>query len=486
MDTPRILEAKEAGQALERALSLRAGDALTVADASTRSGLALRDAERGLYWLTERYRGHLRVGESGDLVFLFPTGLTRPWETRDAWDRTVQRVGRAFAAAGRFVVRAWIMVVLLGYAALFLALLLASIFTRQQDSDSRGLPGGNALLIFFRVLADAIFWTFHPFSPFAYRAYGYGGSFGGRANRSRPRDETPFYEKVNRFFFGPRPAPPDPLERERAILAQLRANKGRIGLADVMRVTGLPRHEADPLMAKLMLDYDGEVEVSDEGGIFYRFTSMRKTAGETSARPTPVWQRGSELPPLTGNSVETNALIMGLNGFNLLMAWSALTSNMTLEKLAFTFSRAPEELMPPDGTAWALGIVPLVFSIALFALPLARALARPAKEKKAAEEKGRLAVLREVLSRVETKQRIDDAVLTQAWASATGTPADPEATKRVTREVVNLGGTVEIEPDGGTRYRFVDLETERAALEAEREAAAEEEAKVGRIVFTSE
>jgi hypothetical protein len=36
------------------------------------------------------------------------------------------------------------------------------------------------------------------------------------------------------------------------------------------------------------------------------------------------------------------------------------------------------------------------------------------------------------------------------------------------------------------RYRFVDLETEAAALEAEREAASDEEKKVGRVIFASD
>jgi hypothetical protein len=482
VEAPRILAAEEAGRALERSFQLAPGAALTVADASTKSGLALRDAERGLYWLTQRYRGHLRVGEAGDLVFLFPTGLTRPWETRDAFDRAVLRVGKVAASVGRFVVRAWIMIVLLGYAGLFLALLIASIFARSQnDSNSRSLPGAELLAVFFRVLADAIFWTFHPFSPFA---YAYAAPYDGYRARSR-KDETPFYEKVNRFFFGPREAPEDPRQQERAILSQLRQNKGRIGLADVMRVTGLPRDEADPLMARLMLDYDGEVEVSEEGGIFYRFASMRKTAGDSEGPQAaqPIWKRIKELPPLTGNTGESNALIAGLNVFNLMMSFFAMSSHLTLEKVGFLFKHLPHAVPPPEGTAWALGIVPFVFSIALFALPLGRALLRPTQKKELLREKGRVAVLREVLSRVESKQRIDDSVLAQAWAGATQETPDPKA---ITREVVQLGGSVEIEEEGATRYRFVDLETEQAALEAEREAASEAEAKVGRVVFTSE
>jgi hypothetical protein len=36
------------------------------------------------------------------------------------------------------------------------------------------------------------------------------------------------------------------------------------------------------------------------------------------------------------------------------------------------------------------------------------------------------------------------------------------------------------------RYRFVDLETEAAALEVERDHASDEEKKVGKIIFASD
>ena len=75
---------------------------MTIADASAASGLALRDAESGLHWLTSEYRGHLRVTEDGDLVHVFPAGFTKPWETRDAIDRALAKTGRAMLGVGRF------------------------------------------------------------------------------------------------------------------------------------------------------------------------------------------------------------------------------------------------------------------------------------------------------------------------------------------------------------------------------------------------
>jgi hypothetical protein len=61
--------------------------------------------------------------------------------------------------------------------------------------------------------------------------------------------------------------------------------------------------------------------------------------------------------------------------------------------------------------------------------------------------------------------------------------------KEITREVLALGGDVDIEQaerGKGVRYRFLDLELEAKAVEAEREAASDQEAKVGKVVFSSE
>ena len=75
------------------------------------------------------------------------TGFTQPWKTRDALEP--RRLGRRQGAigAGRFIVRAWLMIVLLAYVAIFLALLIGLAFARQSNSDDRraaraaGSPG---------------------------------------------------------------------------------------------------------------------------------------------------------------------------------------------------------------------------------------------------------------------------------------------------------------------------------------------------------
>jgi hypothetical protein len=476
------MQPSAAGEALRKALKDPTRP-MTVADAAVESGLPIRDAEAGLTWLTSEYRGHLRVTEEGDLVHVFPHGFTKPWETRETLGRALAALGRGLLGAGRFVVRVWLLTVMVAYAALFVALFLALTFARQGGSDrDDGRSGLGLLGGLLRMIGDALFWTFHPFSPI-YVDYA-GPARVPRARRTR-EPKVPFYEKVNRFVFGPTMPPPEAREMETRVLAEIRAQRGRVGLADVMRVTGLPRDQADPLMARLMLDYEGTVDVGEQGGIVYRFEALRRTADEHARepRPAPAWTKPRALPPLTGNDAGSNVLIALLNGFNLLGSAWVIAHGLTIGNILLLFSKEPPAVLPDAGTPIALGVVPLVFSLAIMALPLARAALRLPAERRVKRENARLAVLREVLARAPKKEPVSDEALRGAWRVAAG--AEPSS-REITARVVELGGDVDTGPNGEVRYRFADLEAEAEALEDERAAAPEEEKKIGRVIFASD
>ena len=455
---------------------------ITLADASVASGLPLRDAEAGLTWLTSEYRGHLRVTEDGDLVHLFPSGFTKPWETRETFARILGSFGQALLGAGRFVVRAWLLVVMVSYALLFVALLVGLTFAGQSRDrdDNAGLGVIGGLL---RGIADAIFWTFHPFSPL----YIEPGMRTGYAARRLPRgtreEKVPFYEKVNRFVFGPPRPKADPHAERARVLREIRAQRGRISLADVMRVSGLPREEADPLMARLMLDHEGTVDVGENGGIVYRFEALRRTAGVVEERPRAAWERLPTLPPLTGNSEAANIGVFFLNLFNLVASGFVISRGLTISNILLLFNRHRPAVLPDDGLPIALGLIPLVFSLVLFALPLGRALARLREKKKLVEEHARLAVLREVVTRASNKEPVPDDTLRRVIRVATG--SEPTS-KEVTARIVDLGGDVDVGPEGEVRYRFAGLEADAEAAEEERAEAPEAEARLGKVVFASD
>ncbi|NUP14244.1 MAG: hypothetical protein HOW73_50055 [Polyangiaceae bacterium] len=469
-----------AADALRKSLEPARRD-FTVADAAASSGLSLVDAEQGLHALVSEYRGHLRVTEEGEIVFRFPHGFSKPWETTDRLTAFFRSIGRGLEGAARFVVRAWVSIVLVGYVVIFVAILLAFAFSRSSDDRGNG-RSGVWMYGLFRLLSEALFWTFHPFSPFYESTYAAARPIRGRRSWDQP--EVPFYERVDRFFFGPKDPPRDPTESQRAVLAEIRAGKGRIGLADVMRVTGLPRETVDPMMSKLMLDYGGSVEVSEEGGIAYRFPALRKTVeqGETR-RAQPIWTRREEVPPITGNPEGSDFLIGALNAFNLIASGVMILKGLTLERLIATFSNVPPDQIPAPGLPIVLGVVPFVFSLLLFLLPLGRLALRRRKIKAVQRENGRRAVLRAVLEGAKSGG-VSDEELKHRYRVASGAePTDEE----ITKQVVALGGDVDLARAGeGVRYRFQDLELEAKAVQAEREAASEEEAKVGKVIFSSE
>ncbi len=514
------MEPAAAAAALEGALrGLPKKAELTIADAAAKAGLALRDAERGLHVLSTRYRGTLSATDQGELLFRFPHGLSLPLSQKPWFKRAIDKVTSTIRGVGKFLVRAWVSVVLIGYALAFVAIALAMMFSGR--SDDRG--GGGVLVVAFRVIAEALFWTFHPFSPVAMGQGSYARSRQQRDQRRGLGDQVqrrrrtvmrfgervvieedvyvsdksvPFYERVNRFVFGPEPPKADPQELERKLIAQIRANAGRIGLLDVMKVTGLPREEADPLMSRLLLDYEGDVDVSDAGAITYRFEALRKTAGHHEDRaPPPVWNERVQAPAVTGNSGGTNFLIAAVNAFNLVAALVALQLNLTIDRLWHMFEMirlkvANPPVLPVEGVPLVFGVIPLVFSLVLFALPALRKWRSSSKEAAAAQQNAERAVLKTVFNTMQQAARtgtdpgVSEASLQAVWQEATGKPADE---KELTRAVVALGGDVDVEAlaEGRGLYRFRDLEAEVEELQKQREQAKEEEKAVGDVVFVS-
>ncbi|MDP2341174.1 MAG: hypothetical protein Q8O67_09460 [Deltaproteobacteria bacterium] len=521
-----LMDPAAAAAALEGALrGLPRKAELTIADAAAKAGLALRDAERGLHVLSTRYRGTLSATDQGELLFRFPHGLSLPLTKKPWFTRAVDKVTSTIRGVGKFLVRAWVSVVLIGYAVAFIAVALALMFSGKSEDRDGG--GGAAVFFAFRIIAEALFWTFHPWSPVAVNQ----GAWGARRRERRDaRDErrglgdevqrrrrtvmqfgqrvvieedvvvedkdVPFYERVNRFVFGPEPVKKDPAELERKLIAQIRANAGRIGLLDVMKVTGLPREEADPLMSRLLLDYEGDVDVSDAGAITYRFEALRKTAGDLEDRaPPPVWNERVQAAAVTGNSTGTNWKIAAVNAFNLVAATVALQMNLTVERIFHMIEVAQSgvldpPILPVEGIPIVFGVIPLVFSLLLFAMPLFRRFRAAAKKEEADQQNAERAVLKTVFTTMQQAVRtgsdpgVSEEALQAVWQEATGKPADEH---ELTKAIVALGGDVDVDAlaEGRGLYRFRDLEAEVEELKRQREEASEEEKKVGEVVFVS-
>ncbi len=466
-----------------------------MADAALRGGLPLRDAETALFALAGEYRGHIAATSKGEIVFSFPRGLRRPVERAGGWwARPLRAIGRALAAAGRFVIRAWVSAMVVVYA-LILGGVLIALAAKSEDGI------GDAAAVVLRIIAEALFWTFHPLSPVLMEREPAWMRIRGRRRRA---DTIPFYEKVNQFVFGPARRGPDPGEPERTVLSEIRRLQGRVGPGDVMRVTGASREEAEALLCRLVVDYDGDIQVTDGGAMVYRFAALRLTAHTRSDEPravAPIWTKAVTAPPLTGNPSSSNWLFGALNGFNLATSGYVLANGLTFERIGQLLSArladdpatatAAAMADVSSGTPLVLGAIPFVFSAALFALPLARWLRQPARVRKAARENARRALLRSVLERLSrpaspattaTEVAIEARTLSDVWRQATGRAPD-EA--ELTGAVRSWGGEPDVDEQGLLVYRFADLAREARALQTDRRLAPIGERDAGDVIFSS-
>ncbi|HXU63683.1 MAG TPA: hypothetical protein VN962_18425 [Polyangia bacterium] len=420
------------------------GAKLTRADAIAASGLPDDEADRALTVLLKEYRSHLSATENGELLYEFDPAFAR----RDAltWRERGAKVGRQLWKAFTGLFKVAIMATLVGYFLLFVAMMVAMLFARNssdRDDDGGGLGLGP---LFW-------FWGFDVGS----NQGGYG-AYGRRPPRRVAK--PPFYKRVFAFVFGP-PAPAlDPLQHEKEIVAYIRAQRGRIAAADLVRLMGWTFPRADEEVTRLMVDYGGEPEVSDDGVVFYTFKELRKTANDPG-QLVPRWasDRLETAPALTGNPPESNAIIAAFNGFNMLAP--------------FWIVPAFEARLHVSLASWhtALWDFPLAFSAVFFAVPAGRWLKARVEARRRNVRNDRRRLLGRIFASAGPRSR-EELAPTPAMAAL------------LDRELVSLGGDVAID-DGRVLYTFPRVEQETTTMARVRAAAPEAERDAGALVFSS-
>jgi hypothetical protein len=420
---------------------------LTRADAVVASGLSEEEAGTALTALLKEYRSHLSATESGELLYEFDPAFER----RDAlsWRERASAVGSQLWKGFTLLFKMAIVTTLVSYFVAFVAMMVAMIFARSGSSD-RDDDGGFGF--------DGLLW----FWGWDMGSQGYGRQ---RARFARPRRE-PLYKRVFAFVFGP-PAPAeDPLAAEKQIVGYIRAQRGRIAAVDLVRLMGWTFPRAEQEVTRLMIDYGGEPEVTEEGVVLYTFKAVRKTAsaGGAGDASAPCWasQRLETPAPLTGNEPGTNAMIAAFNGFNLLAPFwivPAFESRLHISLASWQF---------------ALWDFPLAFSAVFFAIPAGRWIKARLEAARLRARNSRRQLLGRIFSRSQARPREELA-------------PTPELAAALDRELVALGGDIAPEPDeqGRILYTFPRIEEETAAVARARAAAPSAEQDAGLVVFSS-
>lgn len=438
----------------------------TVGDVATDTGIPYDRAEIVMREMLSNYRSHLDVDDDGNLRYRFDPRFARRGEDRGRlWHNIKKAAWKGFV--GFFKV--WTMVMMVGYTIIFVLLLLAvgiaGLALALQGDDDAGLEIGFLPFYLVARFLEFMFWfslfNRQPSKPDSRRQRGRRRR--GLMSKLRGRGEKPskpFYQKLFQYLFGPE-RKSDPLAPERAFAKFVRERGGRLTAAEWASRTGQTLEEAENALTASIVRFNGDVDVSDDGTLIYRFDELRVTADEEEAggeELPPIWERPVQVGPLTGNPSSTNVWITIFNLFNLAMAAVILVLSS-----------------PMMGSAFAIGLgwIPLVFSLMFFAVPLARKISHSQKKRRATRENER----REALS-IVFKSTQD--------GEARPIPEDSIPETFTTNFLSAYDGDVDVTDTGLTTYSFDRLATEfRDASEA-REAAEEENVVFGQTVFSSD
>jgi hypothetical protein len=427
--------------------------ALTRSDAVALTGLPANETEEALKSLLGTYRSHLAVTDAGELIYSFDPAMVR--RDRVPLRERLAAVGASLWRAFTFLFKIWIVVTLVAYVVAFVAMLVALVFARSSsDRDDRRRDDGFGF-------PWILWWMMPDWAPPEVRR---------RSVAAGPRKR--FYRAVFDFVFGP-PAPErDALADEREVVAYLRAMDGRVTATDLVAISGWSLERAEEEATRLLADYDGEPEVTDQGTIVYAFPELRRTVGASDGvRWRYAWQVQRGVAPQTGNPTGTDAIVGIMNGFNL---FAALVIGP-----AFLVKYGIAAAWAPIAVTW----FPLAFSALFFAIPIGRWIGRRREARRVEAGRVRAALIGEVVARRGVAATPEE--LTERGAER-AVVEEALARTELERLLVDLDGDAAADEEGKLRYSFPRVAEELAEAQRARTLASVEERKPGEVVFSSE
>jgi hypothetical protein len=469
----------------------------TVADMIAGTGLPKYQVEQAAKAALDEYAGRLKATESGELLYYFPGGMRSTVHgagpsLRRFWKRIAGIAARVLS----LLFKIWIVAMLVGYFVAFVALIVLAIVasfaaSAAGNSSSRGrsrgggLGGGFLMLRLLDLLLRMWFWT----------------SFFKGADSRKPKDPNgrAFYKSVFGFVFGEGDPNKGWDEAERRhIIAYVRSRKGVITLEELMALCGREPDQANALMNRLLLEFEGEPGVTENGTVIYTFPELMRTsdaaqkASEAAPLANPTARR---IIPFSANKKRTNGWIAFFNAFNLGFGLYFLGIGVTQGAAAISrtgpwlFSFTGQLLMragihnPAPLLAFVLGIVPVAFSVLFFLVPLFRRLRLNRQNAKIREEALRRRILAQVLS---SPSRVDPRDI-----KPSRTALDPRNLPAASRRIIErLAAAMHAEPipqehEGAFAWRFAELERELADLESHRKGVDLKRYELGSTVFDS-
>jgi hypothetical protein len=477
----------------------RAG--ITVADVAARTGLPLGTARELVPRAADEFNGRLEVTESAEIRYSFPRGFTSRYRGfRPALGRFLEKAGGIAKTAGVFLFKGWIMVMLVGYFALFMLIALGAVLLSMaaQSRDSNGRSRGNGLggLYLGTRIFDLIIrlWFYSELTR----------SLDGRPRRASGKKKAPLHRAIFSFVFGDGDPNRGWEETEKkALIAYLQSHRGVISLAEYMVITGRPPLEAEGALMAFCAEFNGSPEATEEGTVVYRFDELLLRADRRNRSFEGASAPLKRLKTFSQNDPKANRWFALINGVNLVFGayflWHALSTGLPPPVPPGAVSSAPliytfalnlvyqfTGQNPLPLVAVGLGIVPLAFSLFFWLIPALRALFQRGENEGLKNENYRKLGYGRIWS-FPGAVKAGDLGGGPLGDRPECRPQNPAAAAdRVLKDMGAIAvPEVSIDPAGSTVYSFTELEREKAALEKYRSGIDPAASALGKTIFDS-
>jgi hypothetical protein len=489
---------REAYRLITEAFKRQRGKGATVADIVARTSLSIAAVKEAIPAVADEYSGRLQVTESGEILYSFPRGFKSKYRGLGVFLRNFsEKLVKGVRLVTSFLFKVWIMVMLIGYFALFTLIAIGTLVLSLGSSGSSKSDRGGGLYLAGNILNLIIrLWFYSELTKSFDPSY---------AGRTRPKGR-PLHKAIFSFVFGDKDPNADwETKEKRAIIAYIQANKGVISLPEFIILTGLKPADAESAITSYCVEFGGSPEATDDGTVIYRFDELllrTDTAERSFGGTVPIKQ----LEPFSINKKSMNMWFCIINGVNTLFGgyflFNALNTGAvgaynTIEhgkKIIHFISQAtgePASYMygflsyftnnPIDAITIGLGIVPLAFSVFFWLVPAIRSGVVKKKNEKIKLENLRKIGYNRIWANPRSVRSTDIAGGSAEMQPKNITTVQNELIKEIgsySIPDVNIGET------GETLYTFPELEREKTALSQYRAGIGQ--TPIGGTIFDSE
>ncbi|XP_059668716.1 uncharacterized protein At5g03900, chloroplastic isoform X2 [Cornus florida] len=311
------------------------------------------------------WRWFQQVSDEGDILYIFPKDYRSKLAAK-SFRIKIEPFLEKVKSTSEYLVRVSFGTALIASIVLVYTTIIALLSSRSEDNrERRGGRSYDSGFNFYFSPSD-LFWYWDP--------YYY------RRRRIREDDDSMnFIESVFSFVFGDGD-PNQGIEEERwKLIGQYIASNGGVvtaeELAPYLDLETTEETTDDSYILPVLLRFDGQPEIDDEGNILYQFPSLQRTAShQRSGRKEYVGKRWADWVggvekffkekkwQFSKTSTAERAMVIGLGGLNL---FGVIILGAMLKNTAVT---------PSGFITFVSGIFPLlqIYAGSFFAIPLVR------------------------------------------------------------------------------------------------------------------